>query len=185
MVKLVCQTAVIITISAVIGLLVNFVNPKGIPLIGEYSREARLKDLDTKKKELIKTSKDNNLKDAAEPSKQELELKSDIKLEDVYQIFNSGSAIFIDSRKVEDYKKGHIQGAINIYAEKIDDYKDVISDISKEIKIITYCGGTDCDLSILLADYLVEQGYLNVSIFFGGWIEWKDAGYPIEVSNGK
>jgi 3-mercaptopyruvate sulfurtransferase SseA len=48
--------------------------------------------------------------------------------------------------------------------------------------IITYCDGEDCNASIDLAADLKMMGFANVNFFFGGWQEWRDAGYPIESS---
>jgi rhodanese-related sulfurtransferase len=51
----------------------------------------------------------------------------------------------------------------------------------KSREIVAYCHGTSCDLSIHLAQKLAEQGYTDVKVFFGGWPEWKKAGYPINT----
>ena len=52
--------------------------------------------------------------------------------------------------------------------------------LSKEKPMVIYCGGTDCDLSILLGNLLFEQGYKQVYVFFGGWFDWLSANYPVE-----
>jgi rhodanese-related sulfurtransferase len=50
----------------------------------------------------------------------------------------------------------------------------------KEKPYIIYCAGTECDLSILLGNKLFELGYRQIYIFFGGWLDWQNANYPIE-----
>jgi rhodanese-related sulfurtransferase len=182
--KILFQVVTTILLSVIISLTANLINPKGIPLIGKYSREARLEDIKIKKQVLMNDPAKKKMSPTNNNSPvNESDLKSDITLKEAYESYMSAGAIFIDSRKKEEFTKGHIRGAINIYADQFDENKDILVDIPKEIKIITYCGGTDCDLSIELANRLVEFGYFDVRIFFGGWLEWKNAGYPIENSN--
>ena len=178
MTKLLLQSISTGIISIIIALLINFINPQGIPLIGDYSKEAKLRKLETKKQGyLVETKKD----DAGQSSgEQEFDLKSDISLYEAYDHFKKGSAIFLDSREESEFNEGHIMGAINIPAEKIEEYKYVLQEIPPKMKLITYCEGTDCDLSIELADYLLDNGFFNVEIFFGGWLDWQKAGYPSE-----
>ena len=95
--------------------------------------------------------------------------------------FDRQSALFLDARSPEEYKQGHIPGALDFYA---DDFDKVAPQMlpqmpDKNREIVAYCHGTSCDLSIHLAQKLTEQGYRHVEVFFGGWPEWKKAGYPI------
>ena len=47
--------------------------------------------------------------------------------------------------------------------------------LPKDIFYIVYCGSSQCDKSERLAEYM-EQGFnfQNVSIYKGGWEEWKN-----------
>ena len=95
--------------------------------------------------------------------------------------FDRKASIFLDARPPDEYKEGHIPGALSFYA---DDFEKMAPQVlpllpDKTKEIVAYCHGTSCDLSIHLAQKLVEQGYTNVKVFFGGWPEWKKAGYPI------
>jgi rhodanese-related sulfurtransferase len=95
--------------------------------------------------------------------------------------FDRKAAIFLDARPPDEYKEGHIPGALSFYA---DDFEKMAPQVlpllpDKTKEIVAYCHGTSCDLSIHLAQKLAEQGYTNVKVFFGGWPEWKKAGYPI------
>ena len=47
-------------------------------------------------------------------------------------------------------------------------------------KIVAYCGGFDCELSLFAARELKSLGYEKSYTFFGGWQKWVDAGLPIE-----
>jgi rhodanese-related sulfurtransferase len=99
--------------------------------------------------------------------------------------FDRKSSIFLDARSPDEYKEGHIPGALSFYADQFDEIAPQIlpqlTDKTKEI--IAYCHGSSCDLSIHLAQKLIEQGYTNVKVFFGGWPEWKKAGYPINTGS--
>ena len=35
-------------------------------------------------------------------------------------------------------------------------------------------------MSILLGNLLFEDGYKQVYVFFGGWVDWTNADYPVE-----
>jgi rhodanese-related sulfurtransferase len=100
-----------------------------------------------------------------------------INLEQAYILFNNG-AKFIDAREDIDYNKGHISKAINIYFYSYEENEDKLNGISKDEVIVTYCNGTDCDLSVLLGNKLAEIGYKKVFVFFGGWLDWGKASYP-------
>jgi len=102
-----------------------------------------------------------------------------IKLSQAYSLFNKG-VLFIDARDESDYLVGHITGSINIPFEYLDNYKQKLEQIPKEKPLVIYCAGTECDLSPLLANLLFEKGYKQVYVFFGGWVEWQEANYPIE-----
>jgi putative oxidoreductase len=95
--------------------------------------------------------------------------------------FDEKKCVFLDARPQDKYLEGHIPGALHIYAEEFDKYApEVIPKMpDKNQEIVTYCHGTDCELSNLLAQTLLDSGYTNVKVFFGGWPHWKDAGYPI------
>lgn len=100
-----------------------------------------------------------------------------INLEQAYILFNDG-AKFIDAREDIDYNEGHISNAINIYFYSFEENEDKLNGIGKDEAIVTYCNGTDCDLSVLLGNKLAEIGYKNVFVFFGGWLDWVKASYP-------
>jgi len=105
-----------------------------------------------------------------------------ITLEQAYSLFNKGVK-FVDARDEPDYLAGHITNSINIPFDDFDNHKQKLDQLSKENPIVIYCAGTDCDLSHLLANLLFGQGYNQVYVFFGGWLEWLNANYPVENSS--
>ena len=165
----------IVVTSCLIGMIYNFIGPNSIPLI---KTERKINFVDDSV----------NDKDAAE-----VNLKSDtlnrvfdeakaITLKQAYSLFQQ-DVLFIDARDYVEYEIGHIKGAIALPYYEFDKYKSVLDSISKNTPLVTYCDGTDCDLSILLGDKLFELGYSQVYIFFGGWIDWQENSYPIEFTN--
>ena len=105
-----------------------------------------------------------------------------ITLEQAYKLFTNGVK-FVDSRDEADFLAGHITNSINIPFDYVEDHKHKLEQLSKDNPLIVYCGGTDCDLSHLLANLLFEQGYKQVYVFFGGWNEWLEANYPVDKSS--
>ena len=102
-----------------------------------------------------------------------------ITLEQAYKLFNNGVQ-FVDARDESDYLAGHITNSINIPFDDFDNHQKKLEQLSKEKPLVIYCAGTDCDLSILLGNLLFEQGYKQVYVFFGGWLEWLNADYPVK-----
>lgn len=185
--KHISKISIIIIVSAVVGLIYNYVNPKGINLIREEREIIWESDSLNYKDEAIHNSK-NEIDSSAYMTNETIEKKktSDIflkpkaiKIDLAYKLFKEGK-IFIDARPVEEFEENHIQGAINIPFYGSEKYDSVLSKISKDEVIITYCNGDDCDLSILLGDEIFAKGYKNVYVFFGGWKDWLKMNYPIE-----
>ncbi|GAB4108119.1 MAG: hypothetical protein Kow00105_14250 [Phycisphaeraceae bacterium] len=50
--------------------------------------------------------------------------------------------------------------------------------------IVTYCGGPECPMSLMLANHLAEQGYTNVIRFTGGVEAWTNAGFELKEKDG-
>jgi rhodanese-related sulfurtransferase len=157
--KILSGAVVIILVSSSIGVLAN------IPLL----------------KQLINGECITPLSASTSASSREA---SRIDLEEAKKKFDEGKAVFIDARCSDEYNQGHIKGAISLSPDRLEmECPLVISQLLREREIITYCGGGDCRLSIELAEKLTNLGYPRVSIFFGGWLTWEAAGYPIDPGN--
>lgn len=196
----------IIVVSSAIGLLTNSIRNDGIPLNREpvkiiwtdstknfadnYSIDT-VKSVPDQKEDsdsshMIKQNMQESIiaKEKSDDPQtaqktEEINEPSAINLKQAYQLYKKG-VIFLDARENEDYKAGHIKNALNLPYYDFELFEKNLDNIAKEDTIVTYCGGTDCDLSILLGNDLFESGYKNIYIFFGGWNDWLDAGYPIE-----
>jgi rhodanese-related sulfurtransferase len=95
--------------------------------------------------------------------------------------------IWVDARKLEQYAEGHIPFAHLMYHYQVDDYLPLLMPMLQVAeKIIVYCGGGDCEDSILLARYLVEDAGLpfdKVYVFEKGMEGWLAGGHPIQKGN--
>ncbi len=96
------------------------------------------------------------------------------------ELFESNNALFIDARHEFDFQAGHIRGAVNVALKNFDAHFARLNKISKDKLLIVYCDGSECNSSIELAVKLMESGFTNVKVFFGGWQEWNSAKLPIE-----
>jgi rhodanese-related sulfurtransferase len=105
-------------------------------------------------------------------------------IEDAYSLFLSGDVIFIDARDPEEYKDGHIRGAINLPFDWWDEYwEEVRPSLDPEKETVSYCDGSDCELSLYLARELKRCGFERSYVFYGGWQKWLDAGLPVETGD--
>lgn len=163
MVKINFNKVVIIIMSSLcLGITYNYFSQGGVPLFG-FSIKNYISG------ELLK-SENGNLQVSSEPK--HISLKEALRL-------HEANVIFIDARDAEDFLSGHIENAINVPYNKLAEYQKVLSRIPKDEPLVSYCGGTDCELSILLGNKLAQMGYSKVFIFFGGWNSWAEAEYPI------
>ena len=149
------QTLALALLAAVLGLFANQVRSDSIPLLGDWSPEARI-TLKFGKNILIPFDK---AKDR----------------------FLTGSAVFIDARTPDHYQEGHIQGARNMPIAEFDQLADkVFMEFPEDTLFVTYCDGEDCDLSGQLALKLKQIGYENVRVLHNGWTVWKNHQLPFQ-----
>ncbi len=113
---------------------------------------------------------------------QQISAMKTISIEDAYSAYTDNTAVFIDARDNAEYREGHIKGAISIPYDKFEqDYPKDEKLLSLGKKIITYCHGTGCGLSVDVAKDLMKLGYTNVYVMTEGWPGWIDANLPISV----
>lgn len=106
----------------------------------------------------------------------------EISLEDAVRRHTEKSAIFADARSTADYAAGHIQRALSLPDQEFDSWvEEFIAATELETVIITYCEGTQCLLSISLAEKLIDLGYVNTRILVDGWGRWKANRLPVEI----
>lgn len=191
---------IILLVSIIIGLMYNHHNPEGIPLVKEkkqlvfesdsllipLNQETEIIESDSISSKIgeVTVSQENILKQDSEIKKGAPLIKMEpfsepraIKIDLAYKLFKQG-IIFIDARMPDEYALGHIKGAYNIPFDGDESFRNILNNFSKDEILVVYCGGTDCNLSIYLANELFEKGFNKVYVFFGGWNEWLENNYP-------
>ncbi len=105
----------------------------------------------------------------------------EIGLEEAHALYLRKGTIFVDARPAKEFAEGHIPGAMLFPGE---DFEETVSSwkqfIPADTLLVTYCSGEGCASSRNAAELLLDAGYSRVKVFFGGWKEWKKAGYPVE-----
>jgi len=160
------KTLGLILLGSAIGLIYNTLSPGGITLKGNWSAKLTVDSL----------AVPYGYEEGVDPPA--------VSLDYAMMRFQSKNTIFLDARYAADFEAGHIKGAVNLPWEEYEEYApQILPTLPKEEEIIAYCDGTECETSLLLARELIDSGYTNVSVFFGGWQEWQDAGLSLETEN--
>ncbi len=149
------QACAIVIISGLIGIGVNVFRADGIPLVEQW-QEKMVNDL------LVDGLPAVPLKVAKEA-------------------FASGEALFVDARDPNFYELGHIPGAVNL---PVRDFDLVFPKLERRLleadRLITYCDGASCAMSVELTEKLLFAGLNHVEIFAGGIEQWEATGQPVE-----
>jgi len=149
------QNLFIILIVAFIGFSINSFRPDGISVVGDWSKEGHITD-DTGATLVIPLSEAKTL-------------------------YEKNEALFLDARSKELFEEGHIKGAKHLPWYEVDDYFiEIVNDLDRNIRIITYCDGENCDLSHELALFLKQMGFPNTSVLVNGWTVWQEMNLPVE-----
>ncbi|MBE9554179.1 MAG: rhodanese-like domain-containing protein [Proteobacteria bacterium] len=91
-------------------------------------------------------------------------------------------SVIVDARPTrKKYDKGHVPGAINIPNTFFDKQLDKLP-TDKETRLIFYCGGFKCPLSLKSATKAKALGYTNVMLFQAGYPAWVEAFGPGETA---
>jgi len=84
--------------------------------------------------------------------------------------------VFIDARLAADYERGHLDGAISVPVDGNDAiWRQRTADIPRDARVVLYCQSAGCKFAERVGIKLIEDGFTNLSIFKGGWVEWKAA----------
>lgn len=99
----------------------------------------------------------------------------EVQLSFVKQSVQDNSALLIDARPYVLYLAGTIPGSLSITDTEVENLEGRLPRNLKTA-IITFCAGYQCVKSYNLAKKLQSFGYENVSVYAGGYPEWKEAG---------
>lgn len=92
---------------------------------------------------------------------------------------NNEAFKILDVRDTPDYQKGHLPGAVHLLIAEMDAEK-AHTLFHPEEEIVVYSLDLDCPAKFIAAKKLVDLGFKNVLAYPGSWMEWKQAGFPIE-----
>ncbi len=101
--------------------------------------------------------------------------------EEILEHMQDGTAILLDAREANYFQEGHIPGAVNVPATQFGEvFAEVGEGLPREFPIIVYCQGGPCDESRDVLDHLELLGFLTLSIYEGGWMDWETKQFPVE-----
>jgi rhodanese-related sulfurtransferase len=84
------------------------------------------------------------------------------------------SSVIIDARQTADYDAGHIDGAINIPTMLDAAGRNAkLGNTPKDSRVIIYCQSAGCPYAEKVASNLMEDGFANIVIYKGGWVDWQ------------
>ena len=152
------QAFAIVFLSGTIGLAVNSFRPDGIPWAENWQKKVLNEQLT-----------------GGLPA---------VSLKEARDAYEAGYALFVDARDPDFFKAGHIPGAVNL---PVKDFDRVLSKLKEQLlaapRVITYCDGASCEMSVELTEKLLFAGLERVEIFTGGIQQWKAAGEPVVSGN--
>lgn len=149
------QNLLILLVAALIGFSVNWLRSDGISIVGDWSSEGRVTD--------------------------DTGVSLVIPLSEAKMLYEKNRALFLDARSKEFFDTGHIKGAKNLPWHEVDDYFiEIVNDLDRNTRIITYCDGENCDLSHELALFLKQMGFQNTQVLVNGWTVWQESNLSVE-----
>lgn len=102
-----------------------------------------------------------------------------VSVDDFIQM-NKNEVFVLDIREEEEYKVSHLKNARHVGYFWFDMRK--VYDIELDAQIVLYCSiGTRSEK---IAQKLMNAGYKNVSILYGGIFEWVNSGQPVYKLSG-
>ncbi len=125
---------------------------------------------------------------AEEPAKNPFPVVTLDEMIDFYQSaeFGTGETVFVDARDDDHYAEAHIPGALHVDRYNSDiGFEEVQTAIEQAELIVVYCGGGECEDSILLAtEFVMERDVplRKVRVFEGGMEAWE--GDNLETEEG-
>ncbi len=148
------QSIGIIIISGALGIAVNAFRAEGIPLMERWQEKVLNEQLT-----------------GGLPA---------VSLKQVKEAYKSGAALLVDARDPEFFEQGHIPGAVSL---PVRDFGSVFPRLEEQLRaaprVITYCDGASCEMSVELTEKLLFAGLEYIEIFTGGIQQWQGAGQPV------
>lgn len=108
-------------------------------------------------------------------------------LTEMKSLVEKGGCVIVNARRTEDFRGGAIPGAISIpVSSTLPERQQALRGISPSSPIIVYCQSARCRYSDGVAAFLKFNGYTNLSIYRGGYHEWRThTGAPAQDESAK
>ncbi len=115
-----------------------------------------------------------------------IHFQNHITLAETQRLLKKKGTVLVDGRSKSEWDQSHLKGALPLPLGDFDkDYSTYEKKLKKAKIIIAYCHGKGCHLSDSVAQDLVNKGFTNVAVFWGGYPEWSAAHLPLVDKNGK
>jgi rhodanese-related sulfurtransferase len=91
------------------------------------------------------------------------------------ELIDNQLAVVIDARFEKDYHAGHIPSAINVPVHVSPTaLQEFARGLPKDKMVVVYCQSDKCEYDDQIGSQLYFAGIRDVSLFHGGWREWKE-----------
>ncbi len=109
---------------------------------------------------------------ATDPSSTNLSVRKDITVDEANKWLRTDKdVILIDVRTIAEYQEGYIDGA-TLIDYKADYFEKGINQLDKNATYLMYCQSGN--RSGKATDYMISQGFNDVTNMKGGYSEWKE-----------
>ena len=99
------------------------------------------------------------------------------------RIVQAGTHVVIDARLPARYRAGRLPGAVSLplrtAAREFTALEPLFA--GPDQPVLVYCTSRGCDEGLAVAKFLQRRGLTRVTLFAGGWMEWKRARLPVET----
>lgn len=103
---------------------------------------------------------------------------TEINRDELWQKLNHPKkSVLLEALPAEEYRQGHLPGALNLPPEEVPTLATELLP-RKDVEVIVYCAGADCDASERVGAELMNMGFSNVRRYVGGKRDWIEAGLP-------
>ncbi len=95
--------------------------------------------------------------------------------DDALRFLNGRKGVIIDARYPDSFQKGHLAGAVNIpvNANSAERRSRLVA-IPRGRPLLVYCQSRFCEYDESLAVSLARDGFEQILLYPGGWMEWEE-----------
>ena len=101
-------------------------------------------------------------------------------------LFNDLQTQFVDAREPDEFGAGRIPSAVSLPVSAFNGQNAEATEIKinmylrRDLNVVVYCGGGQCDASKLVAKNLQARAFSKVAVYHDGMTGWTAAGLPTE-----